>query len=474
MAFLLIVPSIVQAADLGSGTFDGPTYANNVDGASSGIQWKSDDLFYGKPAVAPDGTIYVLISKQDESGVKLPVGLRSMTSGGDQNWQVPISGLCTDPVVDRSGSVYVSTRSTDTYDSELIKFEANGEIGWRFNMSQEFPGHWERVLGQPLIHPNGKVLVPIYNRVNPYGENSDICCIDKKGEMQWADGVVGTISDVYVGSRSDSLIYVTSYRGIVQAIDANGSMPWVLNLEDENVSIGSPSLVSDEGDLFMPVAGFDDKVNDRNWSTPQEIWRVAENGSVVMKTSLFSEHSVLYNCNIKLSGISEDGTIYCQNTIGYGADDEGNIDHDSILMPSRALALSAQGEEVWSYDLPTNFTLYSNALLNDSIMFLFPLDPDQVGSIVALQLDNGSLLGTYSAPNKLWLEGLTMWYDRLLYFEGTYKGAEEGIITLVSTIGLPQKAVERPLDLMAATVAWGSIFGLMLGGGYYVTHKRRN
>jgi hypothetical protein len=48
------------------------------------------------------------------------------------------------------------------------------------------------------------------------------------------------------------------------------------------------------------------------------------------------------------------------------------------------------------------------------------------------------------------------------------------MITLVSTIGLPQAPVERPLDLAAATIAWGSIFGLMAAGGYYVTHKKRS
>ncbi len=454
---------------------DGQSHSYAIDDASSGIQWKIDDLFYGEPALASDGTTYALISELDPDNVKRPVGLRALNEDGSQKWQVPIDGLCTDPVVDQWGAVYISTRAVDTYDSELIRFATTGAISWRFNMSQEFPGDWELVLGEPVVHPSGNVLVPVYNRVNPSGENSTLCCLDNYGELLWSREVVSTISNVYVGPILDSMIYVTNYLGVVQGIEANGSLAWTMDLQGEMAYIGSPSLVSKDDDLYMPVSRFDEDMQDRNWSIPEEIWCVASNGTVVMRTSLFEEHSILYNCDIMLTGISADGTIYCLNTNGYGTDANGSIDRENIIVPSRALALSSQGEIIWDYALTSNKSFYSNSLLTESTMFLFPLDSSEIGEIVALNIDNGSLLGTYAAPNKLWLDGVSAGSDgRFLYLEGTYKGAEEGIITLVSTIGLPQAPVEKPLDLAAATVAWGSIFGLMVGGGYYVTHRKSN
>lgn len=476
MAFLLFIPGIVQANGLGSlGSLDGQTIANAIDSTPSGIQWKIDDLFYGEPALSSDGTTYALISELDPDGIKRPVGLRALNEDGAQKWQAPIDGLCTDPVVDGLGGVYISTRSVNTYDSELIRFSTTGAISWRFNMSQEFPGHWELVLGEPVIHPNGNVLVPVYNRVNPSGENSTLCCINGNGSLLWSREVVSTISNVYVGPMLDSMIYVTNYHGVVQGIEANGTLAWTRDLQEEGACIGSPSLVGNDGELFMPVAKFDDETDDRNWSTPQEIWCMASNGTVVMRTSLFEEHSVLYNCDVILSSISSNGTIYCLNTNGYGADASGSIDREHALVPSRALALSPEGDILWAHSLSANETFYSNALVTGSTMYLFPIGSNEIGGIVALNLVNGSVLGTYAAPNKLWLEGVAAGSeDRFLYLEGTYRGAEEGMITLVSTFGLPQAPVERPLDLAAATIAWGSVFGLMVAGGYYVTHKKGN
>ncbi len=476
VALLFFIPGMVQANELASlGSSDGQSHSYAMDGDLSGIQWKIDDLFYGEPVLASDGTTYVLISELDPDDIKRPVGLRALNEDGSQKWQVPIDGLCTDPVVDSLGAVYISTRSVDSYDSELIRFSTTGAISWRFNMSQEFPGHWELVLGEPVVHPSGNVLVPVYNRVNPNDENSTLCCIDNHGSLLWSREVVSTISNVYVGPILDSMIFVTNYHGVVQGIEANGTLAWTRDLQEEGACIGSPSLVGNDGELFMPVARFDNETDDRNWSTPQEIWCMAANGTVVMRTSLFEEHSVLYNCDVMLSSISSNGTIYCLNTNGYGADANGSIDRENSLVPSRALALSPEGDILWSHSLSTNETYYSNALVTESTMYMFPIDSNEIGSIVALNLVNGSVMGTYAAPNKLWLEGVAAGSgDRFLYLEGTYRGAEAGIITLVSTIGLPQAPVERPLDLAAATVAWGSIFGLMVVGGYYATHKKGN
>lgn len=445
-----------------------------VDGTSTGIQWKVSDLFYGDPALASDGTTYILMSEVDAYNVKRPMGLRALDEGGAKKWEVPIYGLSTDPVVDDQGNVYLTIHSTYTFDSELIAFDSTGTTLWRYNLSQEVVGPQEMVLGKPVVHPDGNVLVPAYNRYDPFDDNGTLTAIAHDGTHRWTCETVGTISNLYVGPSPSSMIYVTSSLGMVQGILPGGSVAWTLDLREDRAFIGSPSMVGYDGNLYMPVSRYDNGTQWRNASVPQEIWSVARNGSVVMTTSLFSGYDVLFNSNIVLTSIVTNGTIYCICTKGFGGDPNGPIDLNNVLAPSRALALTPQGDVLWSYSLNTNDTFYSPAIKAGSTMYLFPLDTNGLGEIVALDIVNGSVLGSYLAPNKLWLSGKAVGTgDRFLYFEGTYKGAEEGMITLVSTDGLPRLPVERPLDLMVASVAWISIIGLMVGGGIYVTRKKK-
>jgi hypothetical protein len=412
------------------------------------------------------------MSEVDAYGVKRPVGLRALDEAGQKKWEVPIDGLSTDPVVDAQGNVYLTFHSIYTFDSELISFDSTGSIRWRFNLTQaHLPP--EMVLGKPIPHPDGQVLVPVYNRFDPSDENS-LWSLSQDGTVEWIYITTVTMNNIYVGPLVDSFIYITSNVGMVLGLFPTGSLAWTLDLREDHAFIGSPSVVGYDGNLYMPVSRYDNGTEWRNASVPQEIWAVAQNGSVVMTTSLFSAYATLFNSNIVLTSIVPDGTLYCISTKGFGADPNGSIDLDNVLTPSRALAINPQGDVVWSYSLHTNDTFYSPAIQAGSAMYLFPLDSNGLGGIVALDLVNGSVMGTYSAPNKLWLSGKAVGTgDRFLYFEGTYKGAEEGMITLVSTDGLPQVPAERPLDLVVASVAWTSIVGLMVAGGIYVTRKNR-
>ncbi len=465
---------MVQAIDLGSGTLDGQTYAYAVDSASSGIQWKSNNLYFGTPTLGPDGTTYILLSQVDSYYGKVPHALQALSKDGSVKWKVSVDGWCSNPVVDSSGNIYLSIYSMSGYDSQIISYNSAGATRWVFNLTQEYPDHWDLILGNPVVHPDGNVIAHAYHRLDSTLRNSTLFSIDQSGHVVWDLDIISAVNTVFVGPLAGSMIYVTSYGSMVQGIDPDGSLLWTRDFGPEGAYITYDSMVGPEGDLYTVVSGIDEVTHGQNMSVPEEIWCMASNGTVVFKTTLFADTSTLYYCGLTLSAISSNGTIYCQNTKGYGSKDDGTMDDSKILVSPRAQALSPQGEVMWSYVLPNNETFDSKALITASTAYLFPLDSSEVGRIVALQLDNGSLLGTYSAPNKLWLSGAAVGDDeRFLYFEGTYKGAEEGIITLVSTVGLPQVPVPRPLDLMAATVAWGSIFGLMLGGGYYVTHKRR-
>lgn len=474
MIIVLVVPASIcaDAQTAPSSVIEQGIIEMAVDGTSTGIQWKVSDLFYGDPILASDGTTYILMSEVDAYGVKRPMGLRALDEGGVKKWEVPIDGLSTDPVVDAHGNVYLTFHSTYTYDSELISFDSTGSIRWRYNLSQaSLP--LEMVLGKPIPHPDGQVLVPVYNRFDPADENS-LMSLSQDGTVQWIYITTVTMNNVYVGPSVNSYVYITSSLGMVQGIFPNGSLAWTLDLRDDRAFIGSPSMVGYDENLYMPVSRYDNGTQWRNASVPQEIWSVARNGSVVITTSLFSEFDKIFNSNIVLTSIVANGSIYCISTKGFGGDPNGSIDLNNVLTPSRALALTPQGDVLWSYSLNTNDTFYSPAIMTQSSMYLFPLDHEGLGEIVAIDPGNGSVMGKYLAPNKLWLSGKVVGTgDRFLYFEGTYKGAEEGMITLVSTDGLPRLPVERPLELMVASVAWISIIGLMVGGGIYVTRKKK-
>jgi hypothetical protein len=63
--------------------------------------------------------------------------------------------------------------------------------------------------------------------------------------------------------------------------------------------------------------------------------------------------------------------------------------------------------------------------------------------------------------------------DQIYYFEGTYKGAELGVISLICSVGLPRTVSPRPLDLAAAAMAWSSVIGLAAVSGFFAIRKKR-
>lgn len=479
VAFILLIPGIVQANPLGeSSTLLGQSHSYAIDSGSSGIQWKSDDLFYGTPTLAADGTTYVLVAEVDNNDMKKSVALRALDPSGGKKWETPINGASTDPVVDREGNIYLVLQAYDISnktDSRLVSFDPQGGIRWILNLSVLISSN-EAAMGTPVIHPDGDVLVPLFNPYNSMQSLSQLWSIDDEGKLLWTCDITGTIDGLYVGPSSDSTIYITSYRGVVHGINPNGTLAWSgkYYLNERAVFIGSPSVVGPDGALYMPVGLLDPDTEWRDYSLPTEIMVIDPSGSVLLRTSLFSDFEMVSDFTFGLTGVSSNGTILGYNGWGYGYDSYAVTDPSDYSIPSRAFAISPQGDIIWSYELPTDEVYYSPPMLAEATLYLFTQNSTGVGKIVALQTNDGILLGTYWAPNKLWLSGqATGSNDRFLYLEGTFRGAEEGIITLVSTIGLPQAPVERPLDLAAATLAWGSIFGLMVGGGYYATHKKR-
>lgn len=442
----------------------------------SGIRWKVSDTFYGRLAVASDGTVYVLMSNVNSDGSKYPVGLRALDANGNKKWEMPVTGECTDPIIDRNGTIYYVEISRSSYDSDLVAVSASGSILWKVNASATFSGQPFSCFGEPVISPDGNILVIFENRYERIFNDNRICSFSPAGSLRWDTQVVPNATIIYAGKDADPLIYAVSLDGQISGLDLNGALAWTMDLAEQDALFQSPMLVRAEGGLYAIVARKDEngRLND---PSPREVWALSSNGSVAWKFSPLDGVDMAPGCNLVLSGISENGNLY----IGQQGESEMNWAwtqaHGSStekVIPAAICAVGPDGELQWKSTLPGNITLSFPIIVTESAAYAFTLDAKQRGGITALALNNGSLIGAYSSPTDLWVNGMAAGSgDRLYYFEGAYKGAEQGVISLICSSGLPHAILPRPLDLVAASMAWSGILGLAAVSGVVATRMKK-
>jgi outer membrane protein assembly factor BamB len=234
----LVVPSVV------------PSAAASDD---SGIQWKVSDLFYGRPTVAPDGSVYVLMSKLNTDGTKSPVALRALDADGNKQWEAPVSGACYDPVVDANGTVYYTEISRNSYDSDLVAISAAGAPLWRANSSEMFPTKRFSSFSSPVVSADGNVLVTFDDRLELGQGESRLCSFEPDGSMSWITQIVHNQTHIAVGDKPGSLIYAVSIHGQVQGLFPNGTIAWTMDLSDRGLMVDSPAKVSHDGWLYLTI-----------------------------------------------------------------------------------------------------------------------------------------------------------------------------------------------------------------------------
>jgi hypothetical protein len=148
------LPGITASSGLGHGTFNAVSDASVAYDAKDGV-W----LISSIPITASGSVPYVLVSRSTDDGLTWsdPVIVPPpATKGGfmDKNWTV-CDNHETSPFY---GNCYTEFDSFFAGDLELMSTSSDGGLSW--GAPQSTAGHDKGLGGQPVVQPNGTVVVP--------------------------------------------------------------------------------------------------------------------------------------------------------------------------------------------------------------------------------------------------------------------------------------------------------------------------
>jgi outer membrane protein assembly factor BamB len=195
-----------------AGHYDNKVYA--MDPANGNVKWASDLLagYPWNPVVAPDGTIYVGTSDYEGMFYSLdPLNghiKKSYKTGGSG---ASDSAIIACPAIAADGTIYVVN-----YNSKVFAFNPDLTVKWPKTLSPS-----TRILASPALAPDGTIYVGTRDTYKLYALNPG------DGAQKWPPFTTGyeITSSPLVGS--DGIIYVGSCDSKVYALDpATGAKLW--------------------------------------------------------------------------------------------------------------------------------------------------------------------------------------------------------------------------------------------------------
>jgi outer membrane protein assembly factor BamB len=287
------------SADLGSGFWGSPVYANgiiyqassrgvlNAFNATTGIPiWQYNtqtvDTEVSAPLVDPAtntvfyGTITQLISSSSDVGLPSPVyGLDAQT--GALKWSVIIPA-------DEYGfpslafnTLYVGA-ARELGPGDLLALDMmSGDVKW------EYPTH--SVWGSVAVDPNTNMVFT--GNGNP---NAQVLALNAQtGQLDWQYNVPNSPGDTDVGSGIavvNGLVYANSKNGNVYAInESNGTTAWSTTIaaQYDFADVSSPAI-STAGILY--IGSTDSNLYALNASTGAIVWKTPLNGQIASSPAL--------------------------------------------------------------------------------------------------------------------------------------------------------------------------------------------
>ena len=189
----------------------------------SGLELKS-------PVIGKDGLIYLATTgAEDSSGHKL----YCLFPDGRVNWEFPIgSNAYCNPVLDRSGNVYVFTYGNKV--GTLFSIRPDGTLNWQRQFRSV---NWF----EPVVSHEGIVYV---------GLNVDkkLYAFDKNGRQLWSRKLGQGLFGGPPNAASDGTIYVC-LSGTLFALHADGTIKWRYGPKGQSVLYG-PAM-DRQGNLYI-------------------------------------------------------------------------------------------------------------------------------------------------------------------------------------------------------------------------------
>jgi outer membrane protein assembly factor BamB len=201
--------------------------------------------FFSTPAVAPDGTVYVLIDGQDTTAM----ALNAIAPGGSTLWEDPASSVFQhdlvlgSPTIGPDGTVYVEDGRSVVYALN----PQNGDVDWTFAGSQGAIDYG----GTPAVSPDGTTVYA----TSAGGDLYALTAGPSGGQREWTyqiQGPPGGFANT-PAIAPDGTVYLTtgssSGHGDIEAVNPSGSLDWAYTSEN---SFGTTPAVTATGQV---VAG---------------------------------------------------------------------------------------------------------------------------------------------------------------------------------------------------------------------------
>jgi|GEM_PF-4927642 len=239
----------------------GPVWVKNT------WTYAASGAYVWRPAVAPNGTIYVNTVRFPSGGVDGQ--LVALHLDGTLKWSVPLTNAAgaalwtsSTPVIDEAGNIYVAwAHDRDFRRLTCLAFDPDGNVRWRFepNIEFEMASHQEPVLANGVLYA---ALDTSFQIGNPTHRASIFALEPTTGQPLWHwrspnldtffDGpAIGSDGAIYHASAANSL---RDAHGWLYRLLPNGTLDWSRDLGWAGVNC-PPALDADNNVYLGDLAG---------------------------------------------------------------------------------------------------------------------------------------------------------------------------------------------------------------------------
>ncbi len=206
------------------------------------LKWNSID-FWTSATIGSDGTIYVGSARTEDTDTTLIAGFYALTPEGKEKWHYAIdAGVTSAPAIAKDGTIYVNgnvlkkTASGATAEGYLFAFNPDGILKWRFRFQD-----W--VESSPSIAADGTVYTGskegrVY-ALNPADGS-------KKWEFVAGDGIGGAPA-----IAKNGMLYVGSWDNNMYALTPEGKEKWRFPVEGGFETIGASAVIGADGTIYF-------------------------------------------------------------------------------------------------------------------------------------------------------------------------------------------------------------------------------
>jgi outer membrane protein assembly factor BamB len=289
--------------------------SNHAVAAKGVIRWiyQASGNIICSPAVAEDGTIYIVTSNDTiVSGSALKSFLTALSPNGTLKWRFPIQDTTmvstvsgqVSPIVGSDGTIFLAN------EKDVLAVNPNGTLQWRYRISA-------RIFTIGMVIGKDGVLYFV-------GDDHFLYAINATGSLRWKirpdQGFMATAQNVITMSSDGAMLYLQGVESALYAVSTDAEVKWKVPFE-EKFWYGIASL--NEGKTFLSPSSKSSAMG-----THAAAFLLNKDGGTVWKS--------VYDT----SGFNN--TVAAEPAIGYS----GSV-YFGISTPPSLISLSYDGKKNW-------------------------------------------------------------------------------------------------------------------------------